>query len=89
MSSDPSAIVRAFDAAAETYDFASQVQRDVARELVLRAAGAVATQPRKILDLGCGAGHVTQAALERWPVAEFRALDAAPAMLQVFPRQVP
>ena len=50
--------------------------------MVLRAAGALKTAPRKILDLGAGAGHVTGFALEQWPEADIAALDAAPAMLR-------
>ena len=38
MNSDENAVIRAFDAAAGTYDSASQVQREIARELVFRAA---------------------------------------------------
>jgi malonyl-CoA O-methyltransferase len=83
MSSDPSklAIIRAFDAAAATYDEASQVQREIAHELVIMAARVCGPAPRKILDLGCGAGHVTGNALRQWPLAEITALDAAPSML--------
>ncbi len=83
MNTDPSklAIIRAFDAAAATYDEASQVQREIARELVWRAARACDPAPRKILDLGCGAGHVTENALRQWPLAEITALDAAPSMI--------
>ncbi len=82
MNSDRNPIVAAFDAAAETYDSATPVQREVARALVFRAARAVKTPPRNILDLGAGAGHVTGFALEQWPQAEIAALDAAPAMLR-------
>ncbi len=89
MSSDENAVIRAFDAAAGTYDSASQVQREVARELVFRAAAGAEAAPGKILDLGCGAGHVTEAALKIWPEAEFCALDASPAMLEVFQAKFP
>ena len=73
-------IVAAFNAAAQTYDSATPVQREVARALVERAA-AVSRAPATILDLGAGAGHVTELALSQWPDAELTALDAAPAML--------
>ncbi|WP_374545943.1 methyltransferase domain-containing protein [Rhodoblastus sp.] len=82
MTPDAKAIIAAFDAAAETYDEATPIQRDVARELVRRAAGAVSAPPKTILDLGAGAGHVTGFALGEWPAAELTALDAAPAMLR-------
>ena len=74
-------IISAFDAAADSYDAASKVQRDIARKLVARAAQSLVAPPKTILDLGSGAGHVTGAALELWPAAEIVALDAAPAML--------
>lgn len=74
-------IVAAFDAAAGSYDALTEVQREVARALVARAA-ATAVAPRTILDLGAGTGHVTEYALRRWPRAELTALDAAPAMLE-------
>lgn len=76
------AIVAAFDAAAETYDAVTPVQRDVARDLVRRAALAAPIRPRKILDLGAGAGHATGFALELWPEADVTALDASPSMLR-------
>jgi malonyl-CoA O-methyltransferase len=82
-------IVSAFDAAARTYDSASQVQRQVARELAARAARDLTAAPRKILDLGCGAGHVVEAALALWPEAEIVALDAAPAMLAELRKKFP
>jgi malonyl-CoA O-methyltransferase len=84
MRSDPTkrAVIRAFNAAAGTYDAASQVQRDIARELVLRAARGCERAPQKILDLGCGAGHVAENALRQWPRAKISALDAAPKMLE-------
>jgi malonyl-CoA O-methyltransferase len=82
MTSDVQAIVAAFDAAADTYDEVTPVQRDVARDLVRRAASALTTPPKHILDLGAGAGHVTGFALAQWPQADVTALDAAPAMLR-------
>ena len=58
------AVVRAFDAAAGTYDALSQAQRQIAQNPVAQAHDEA---PRKILDLGCGTGHLTEAALRRWP----------------------
>jgi trans-aconitate methyltransferase len=91
MRSDPTklAVIRAFNTAAGTYDAASQVQRDIASELVVRAARGCMGEPRKILDLGCGAGHVTEKALRQWPRAKFSALDAAPKMLATLQRKFP
>jgi malonyl-CoA O-methyltransferase len=91
MRSDPTklAIVRAFNAAAATYDADSQVQRDIARALVLRAARGRDGAPHKILDLGCGAGQVTANAQRQWPGATFSALDAAPKMLAALQNKFP
>jgi malonyl-CoA O-methyltransferase len=82
------AVVAAFDAAAATYDRATPVQRDVASALVARAASCVGA-PAKILDLGAGAGHVSEFALQRWPGARLEALDAAPAMLAQLRAKLP
>lgn len=79
---DAEKIVAAFDAAADTYDAATPAQRDVARDLVRRAASVLTSAPAKILDLGAGAGHVAGFARTQWPRAEVTALDAAPAMLR-------
>ena len=81
-----SKVLRAFDAAAQTYDAISAVQRDVAQTLV---AGPRAQAPKKILDLGCGTGHVTEAAQQRWPQAQITALDSAPAMLAALQHKFP
>ena len=80
------AVVRAFDAAAGTYDALSQAQRQIAQNLVAQAHDEA---PRKILDLGCGTGHLTEAALRRWPRAKIIALDRAPSMLAALERKFP
>jgi malonyl-CoA O-methyltransferase len=89
MNSDRNPIVAAFEAAAETYDSATPVQRAVARALVARVAETVKRPPRSILDLGAGAGHVTGFALAQWPEADIAALDAAPAMLRKLKAKYP
>jgi malonyl-CoA O-methyltransferase len=78
-------IIAAFDAAAQSYDAWTQVQRDVARALVARAGG----EPKTILDLGAGTGHVTGFAREKWPRAKIAALDAAPNMLARLKQKFP
>jgi malonyl-CoA O-methyltransferase len=83
-----SEIVAAFDAAAETYDSGTRMQRDVARAVVARAARE-ARDPATVLDLGAGTGHVVEFALRQWPRAALAALDAAPAMLARLHRKWP
>jgi trans-aconitate 2-methyltransferase len=38
--------------------------------------------PRRVVDLGCGAGNVTRRLAERWPEAEVVGLDRSAAMLE-------
>ena len=84
-----SSVVAAFDAAAGTYDAATQVQCEIARHLVERAALEVPAAPQTILDLGCGTGNVADNALRIWPEAELTALDASPAMLSRLCKKIP
>jgi malonyl-CoA O-methyltransferase len=83
----PDTIVAAFDAAAATYDPASQLQLAVAERLL--AAIPSSCQPQTILELGCGTGILTTGAMARWPQAHLTALDAAPAMLAQLRRKLP
>jgi trans-aconitate 2-methyltransferase len=40
-----------------------------------------ATAPRRVVDLGCGPGHLTGVLAARWPGAEVAALDASAEMV--------
>jgi trans-aconitate 2-methyltransferase len=40
-----------------------------------------ATAPRRVVDLGCGPGHLTEVLAARWPGADVRALDSSPEMV--------
>lgn len=44
--------------------------------LLLAAIAAIDLQPQRIVDVGCGAGHLGIAAARRWPAAEVLLLDA-------------
>lgn len=37
--------------------------------------------PRRIVDLGCGVGNVTQMIAQRWPEAELTGVDSSPEMM--------
>lgn len=50
-----------------------------ALDLIARLGGK---SPRRIVDLGCGAGNVTRLLAERWPQAEISAVDSDLAMLR-------
>jgi len=41
-----------------------------------------ATEPRRVVDLGCGPGHLTGLLTTRWPGAEIDALDSSPEMVE-------
>ena len=46
---------------------------------LLTRIGAIA--PRRVVDLGCGPGHLTEVLSARWPDAEIDALDSSPDMV--------
>jgi trans-aconitate 2-methyltransferase len=48
------------------------------RDLIARVG---ATSPRRVVDLGCGPGHLTEVLSARWPGAEVAALDSSPEMV--------
>ncbi len=79
-------VARAFDKAAYSYDAAARAQAQVAEMLV---ANAVCSEPRSILDLGCGTGFVLAQAASRWPEAALTGLDIAPMMLNEAKRKLP
>ncbi|MGD9985754.1 trans-aconitate 2-methyltransferase [Pseudonocardia sp.] len=66
-----------------TWDPALYLQFDDARsrpflDLVARVG---ATAPRRVVDLGCGPGHLTEVLARRWPDAAVEALDSSPDMV--------
>jgi len=77
---------RAFSRAAQGYDSAAALQREVASRLMEQldylddpALGRDA--PEVVVDLGSGPGHAAAAMQKRWPKAQVLALDIAPGML--------
>lgn len=74
-------IARRFATAAATYDVASHAQQQAAQrlaELVMRRP--VTGQPPRILEIGCGSGHLTEALKPHLP-GEWFVSDIAPAMV--------
>lgn len=47
-------------------------------ELVARIR---AESPRRVADLGCGPGHLTETLAKRWPAATIEAFDSSPEMV--------
>ncbi|MDX2230308.1 MAG: class I SAM-dependent methyltransferase [Leptolyngbyaceae cyanobacterium bins.349] len=70
--------------AAVTYDPITQYALPPGEALVRQAAIAtIQTQPRRILDLGCGTGSGTILLKQKFPNAEVMGLDLSPQMLVV------
>lgn len=45
--------------------------------------GRIATrEPRRVVDLGCGPGNLTETLAQRWPSATLDALDSSPEMVK-------
>jgi malonyl-CoA O-methyltransferase len=74
-------IGKRFDAAAATYDKHAAIQWAVARRLLWEVEKGPA--PRRILEIGCGTGLLTEQLRERFPAAAVHALDISSAMITV------
>ena len=77
---DKSLVRAAFSKAADTYDRAAVLQKEVAARLVERL-DFIKLAPERIYDLGTGTGRVAGALGERYPEARVVALDFALPML--------
>jgi malonyl-CoA O-methyltransferase len=69
----------AFERAADTYDAAAVLQKEVCTALL--ADLAPLPENAKVLDAGCGTGYGARLLRARWPSANIVAADFAPAML--------
>jgi malonyl-CoA O-methyltransferase len=69
--------MKGFDEQAAVYDSAALVQAEVAKRLAARISGA----PRRILEIGCGTGLLSEQLAMRFPEAELVLTDIAPKML--------
>lgn len=79
--SDKAAIRAAFDQAAQSYDAAAILQREVVDRLAERL-GIIKLVPQRVLDAGCGTGYAGAALQRRFPAAQLIEFDLAPGMLQ-------
>ncbi len=67
---------RSFSAAAEHYDALTDLQREIADELIVKLPDA-----RRILDVGCGTGYLTGRLKDSYPQAKITGLDFAQGMI--------
>lgn len=84
---DPRHVRRAFSRSAGRYDDAAGLQRRIGDRLLetldyLADPGLARPPPTRVLDIGCGTGHFTQALQRRWPKAQVVGIDIALPMLQ-------
>ncbi|MFM2319906.1 MAG: malonyl-ACP O-methyltransferase BioC [Pseudomonadota bacterium] len=77
---DPFKTRSGFDRAATSYDQAALIQREIGARLVERL-DYMRLIPKRILDLGCGTGAISQQLLSRYPSAEVIGVDLALAMV--------
>jgi malonyl-CoA O-methyltransferase len=78
---DKHAIRRSFDLAADSYDAAADMQREIGARL-LDHLDLMKLSPRRVMDAGAGTGHALPWLSSRYPDAEVIALDLAPGMLR-------
>lgn len=84
---DKAAVASRFNRSAETYDDHCRVQRLMAERLMVALERVAA--PARILELGCGTGHLTRLLASRFPASQVVALDFAARMVEVARRRVP
>ncbi len=77
---DSSAVRRAFNRAAATYDESAVLQREVGERLVARLQ-FMQIEPTRILDLGAGTGYCARLLEARYRRAQLFLLDPAQALL--------
>ena len=68
-----------FERAAQSYDGAAVLQREIAKRMGQRL-DYIKQQPKRVLDVGCGTGYITADLLKRYSKADIVALDIAHSM---------
>ncbi|MBB5192779.1 malonyl-CoA O-methyltransferase [Silvimonas terrae] len=79
---DKAAVRAAFDKAANTYDAAAVLQREVVQRMAERLE-FIRIKPERVLDAGSGTGFGCPVLRERYPESRLIELDLAPSMLRV------
>lgn len=80
---DRSRVRRSFHSGAEQYDRHTPVQQRVVRQLLAMLATKLQSAPQRILDIGCGTGHLLSELAARYPQAALYGLDLAPNMVHL------
>jgi malonyl-CoA O-methyltransferase len=86
---DSSRIARRFNNAAASYDAHSALQRHAAQHLAELIERARLPAAPRILEIGCGTGHLTEQLHSRFADANYLATDIAPAMVSACRRRLP
>jgi malonyl-CoA O-methyltransferase len=74
-------IAHAFSSRAHTYDDAASLQKLVAGRMAVRMEAVCATPPRRILEVGCGTGFLSERLALAFPESDLLLTDIAPSML--------
>ncbi len=77
----PDPVIRAFKAAAHSYDRYAFIQSEIRARLMERLTYLSQT-PARVLDVGCGTGHLMSSIQKQWPQAAVMGVDAAYTMCQ-------
>ncbi|SDW76279.1 malonyl-CoA O-methyltransferase [Marininema mesophilum] len=79
---DNAAVSLRFGCASLTYDQHASVQREMAIELIERIRGIPLGKGKRILEIGCGTGYLTEKLLGMFPDATITALDISWEMVE-------
>lgn len=85
---DKKLLQKRFSVRAATYDRYARVQKKMAGQLMEDARRRTIEPPRRILEIGCGTGYLTERLRQRFPTAEITAVDLAPGMLEMARRRL-
>lgn len=78
---DKEKVRRAFDRAAETYDEYAALQAEIGERMLSRL-DYIRIDPKRIVDIGSGTGHITKGLSQRFTKTDVVALDLAEGMLR-------
>ena len=76
-----SGIKKSFEKALHTYDYEAIIQRQ-ASQLLIDSLIQIRFSPKKVLDLGCGTGHITARLCEVFPISSLHINDFSERLLE-------